>query len=150
VLEDERAIGQETVRYTPAGGTAEIRLAKGIGLKVEKTEAEAKRLAPVRVGKTDYIPVQLKGTLTITNYKSKPAALKVTKTVRGKVDRLSEGGILKATQILNGEPNPINDLEWRLTVPAGGTRTITYTFETYMSAERAGSPPVPIGDGDDA
>ena len=53
------------------------------------------------------------------------------------------------SQILNGEPNPINDLEWTISVPAGATKTITYTFETYMSAERAGSPPVPVGDGDD-
>jgi hypothetical protein len=32
VLENGRAIGQETIRYTPVGGTAEIRLAGGIGL----------------------------------------------------------------------------------------------------------------------
>lgn len=149
VLEDGRAIGQEQVKYTPAGATTEIRLSRGIGLKVEKQEAEAKRLAPVTVGKTDYIPVQLKGTLTITNHKAQAATVKVLKTVRGRVDKLSDDGKVKQTQILNGEPNPINDLQWNVTVPAGATKTITYTFETYMSAERAGSPPVPVRDGND-
>ncbi|MGV3616634.1 MAG: hypothetical protein ACO1SV_15005 [Fimbriimonas sp.] len=149
VLEDGKAIGQENVKYTPAGGTTEIRLARGIGLKVAKTEAEVKRLGGVKVGRTDYIPVQIKGTLTVTNYKTGAAAVKVTKTVRGRVDKLSDNGTIKNTQILNGEPNPINDLEWTISVPAGATKTITYTFETYMSAERAGSPPVPVGDGDD-
>lgn len=149
VLENGKAIGQENVKYTPAGGTTEIRLSRGIGLKVAKTEAETKRLAPVRVGRTDYVPVVLKGTLTITNYKAEAVAVKVTKTVRGKVGDLSDKGTVKNTQILNGEPNPINDLEWTVQIPAGATKTITYTFETYMSAERAGSPPVPTGNGDD-
>lgn len=149
VLENGKAIGQENIKYTPAGGTTEIRLSRGIGLKVSKTEAETKRLAPVRVGRTDYVPVVLKGTLTITNHKTEAAAVKVTKTVRGKVGDLSDKGTIKQTQILNGEPNPINDLEWTIQIPAGATKTITYTFETYMSAERAGSPPVPTGNGDD-
>ncbi len=149
VLENGKAIGQEQVRYTPSGATTEIRLSRGIGLKVAKTEAEVKRLGAVRVGRTDYIPVQIRGTLTITNHKNEAAAVKVTKTVRGRVDKLSDDGKVKNTQILNGEPNPINDLEWTVSIPAGATKTITYTFETYMSAERAGSPPVPAGDGDD-
>lgn len=148
VLEDGKAIGQETVKYTPAGGTAEIRLARGIGLQVEKTEAEVKRNGPVRVGKTDYIPVVIKGTLTITNHKTEKATVKITKTARGKVTDQSDGGKIKQTQILNGEPNPLNDLEWTVEIAPGATKTITYTFETYMSAERAGSPPVPVKDGD--
>jgi hypothetical protein len=149
VLENGKAIGQENVKYTPAGGTTEIRLSRGIGLKVAKTEAETRRLSPVRVGRTDYVPVVLKGTLTITNHKTEAVAVKVTKTVRGKVGELSDKGTVKQTQILSGEPNPINDLEWTVQIPAGATKTITYTFETYMSAERAGSPPVPTGNGDD-
>ncbi|WP_144241080.1 DUF4139 domain-containing protein [Fimbriimonas ginsengisoli] len=148
VLEDGKAIGQENVKYTPANGTAEIRLSRGIGLKVAKTEAEVRRGAPAHVGKTDYIPVFLKGTLTITNYKTTKATVRVTKTARGKVNELSDGGVVKQTQILNGEPNPINDLEWKVDVAPGATKTITYTFETYMSAERAGSPPIPSGNGD--
>lgn len=143
VLEDGKAIGQETIRYTPAGGSTEVRLARGIGLKVEKTEAEVKRGAAVKIGKTDFIPVTLKGTLTVTNYRPNAVALKVTKTLRGKVGEISDAGKLKQTQILSGEPNPINDLEWKVSIPVGGTKTITYTLETYMSSERAGSPPVP-------
>ncbi len=148
VLEDGKAIGQENVKYTPAGGTAEIRLARGIGLKVEKKESEVKRGGVVHVGKTDYIPVLLKGTLTITNYRTTASSVKVTKTSRGKMGDLSDKGEVKQTQILSGEPNPINDLEWKVVIAPGATKTITYSFETYMSAERAGSPPIPDRDGD--
>ncbi|HLK15241.1 MAG TPA: hypothetical protein VKT78_10580, partial [Fimbriimonadaceae bacterium] len=57
VVEDKRPIGQDNVKYTPAGGSAELHLARGIGLHVERREAEAKRGAPVTIGKTSYIPV---------------------------------------------------------------------------------------------
>lgn len=149
VLEDGHALGQENVRYTPAGGNAEVRLSQGIGLKVEKTEAEDHRGGPTKIGKTDFVPVTLKGVLTITNFKTVKAALTITKTMRGKVGALSDGGTVKQTQILNGEPNPINDVVWKIEVAPGATKKITYSFETYMSAEKAGSPPIPSGPGDD-
>jgi hypothetical protein len=145
VVEDKRPIGQDTVKYTPAGGTAELHLARGIGLHVEKREAEVKRGSPVLIGKTSYIPVTLNGTLTVTNYRRDDAEVHITKTLRGKASDLSNGGAIRDTQILNGEPNPINDIEWKLTVPPGATKTITYTVVTYMTGERAGSPPVPGG-----
>ncbi|HEY0868678.1 MAG TPA: hypothetical protein VGE01_14935 [Fimbriimonas sp.] len=143
VLEDGKAVGQESVKYTAAGADTEIRIARGIGLKVERSEAEVKRGGPTQIGKTNYVPVTLRGTLKVTNHRPDAAQLKITKTVRGKVGELSDKGTVKQTQILNGEPNPINDLEWTLAIAPGATETITYSFETYMSAERAGSPPVP-------
>ena len=125
-----------------------MRLSRGIGLKVVKTEAEVRRGAPTKVGKTEFIPVMLKGTLTITNFRTDAATVKVTKSLRGKVGVLSDGGVIKQTQVLNGEPNPLNDLEWSVSVAPGASKTITYSYETYMSAERAGGPPLPDGDQD--
>lgn len=145
VVEDKRPIGQDTVKYTPSGGSAELHLARGIGLHVEKREAEVKRGAPVTIGKTSFIPVTLTGTLTVTNYRQTDADVHIAKTLRGKASDLSDGGKIKDTQILNGEPNPINDVEWTIKVAPGAAKTITYTVVTYMSAERAGSPPVPSG-----
>lgn len=149
VLEDGRAVGQENVRYTPAGGSAEVRLSQGIGVKVERREAEDHRGSTAKIGKTDFVPVTLKGTLTVTNFRAVAADITITKTLRGKVILLSDGGLVKQTQILNGEPNPINDAVWKVTVPAGGTKKISYTYETYMTAEKAGAPPIPSGLGDD-
>jgi hypothetical protein len=145
VVEDGRAVGQEMIRYTPAGSSAEVRLSRGIGLRVERTEAEVKRGSPVKIGKTDFIPVTLKGTLTITNFRKEVSPVKVTKTVRGRVVSKSDEGALKQTQVLTGDPNPINDLEWNVKIAPGQVKIITYTIEMFMSAERAGSPPVPGG-----
>jgi hypothetical protein len=148
VVEDGNALGQETIKYTPAGSTAEVRLSRGIGLRVEKTEAEVKRGGPVHIGKSDFIPVTLKGSLTVTNFRSSDASVKITKTARGKMLTQSDGGVVKQTQVLSGEVNPINDLEWKVTVPKGATKVITYTVETYIFADRSGTPPVPATPGE--
>ena len=145
VLEDQHPIGQDTLKYTAAGGTAELHLARGIGLHVEKREAEVRRGTPGTIGKTSFIPITLQGTLTVTNYRKTTAEVHVTKTIRGKLGDLGDGGKIRDTQILNGEPNAVNDVEWTVKVAPGATKTLTYTVMVYMSAERAGSPPIPTG-----
>jgi hypothetical protein len=143
VLEDGKALGQEMIKYTPAGDTAEVRLSRGIGLRVEKTEAESKRGGVVHIGKSDFIPITLKGTLKITNFRGSDAPLKITKTARGRILTMSDDGKVKQTQVLSGEVNPLNDLEWKIVIPKGQTKIVTYTLETYIFADRSGTPPVP-------
>jgi len=143
VIEEGKAMGQETIRYTPPEGTAELRLSRGIGLRVEKTEAEQKRGAPVHIGKSDFVPVTLKGTLTVTNFRASASEVRVTKTVRGRVVSQSDAGIIRNTQTLSGEVNAINDLQWKIKLAPGETKAITYLFETLMFADRSGTPPVP-------
>ncbi|MBS1713896.1 MAG: hypothetical protein JST30_06125 [Armatimonadetes bacterium] len=143
VVEDGRAVGQETVKYTPAGGTAEIRLSRGIGMRVEKTESEVKRGAPVHIGKSDFIPVTLRGELKLSNLRGSDATVKIKKTVRGRIVSQSDGGSVRQTQVLTGEVNAINDLEWKVTAKAGQTSTVSYTFEAMVFADRSGTPPVP-------
>lgn len=143
VIEDGKPLGQDVVKYTGAGGTAELRLSKGVAVHVDKSESETKRSGPVNIGKATFIPVTLTGKLTISNLKSSDMEIHVAKTVIGKVDSVSNGGVVKDTQVLNGEPNPTNKLDWKLKIKAGETVTITYTYMTYMTASRAGSPPIP-------
>jgi hypothetical protein len=136
VLEDGKALGQEAIRYTPAGANAEIRLSRGIGMRIEKSEAEVKRGAPVKVGKTEMIPVTLKGVLTITNYRKDKAPLKIKKTVHGRIVDLSDDGKTKQTQLVTGDANPINEIEWKVDLAAGQTKVVTYTIETFIVTSR--------------
>ncbi len=103
-------------------------------MRVEKTEAEVKRGAPVKIGKTEFIPVTLKGTLTITNYRTGKAPVKVAKSARGKVLTQSDAGIVKQTLLQPGDPNPINQMEWKVEVAPGETKQIVYTVETMVPA----------------
>ena len=136
VIEDGKAMGQEMIRYTPTGANAEVRLSRGIGMRVEKTEAEVKRGDPVKIGKADFVPVTMKGTMLISNFRKDKATIKVTKTVRGKLGEMSDGGKIKKTQLADGEANATNQVEWKVEVPAGQSKEITYTFEMYLKYNR--------------
>ncbi|MCH8275459.1 MAG: hypothetical protein IH851_11790 [Armatimonadetes bacterium] len=134
VVEDERPVGQQMVKYTPPGGKAEMRLAKGIGLRVKRSEIEVKRGDPFKVGeRQQYLPITMKGTLTLENFRDDDAEVRVTRTVRGKVLEIMNDGVIKDTTVLKGDPNSLNVLEWKITVPAGEKLDLTYTYETYTS-----------------
>lgn len=143
VIDGGKALGQDTMQYVPSGGTAHLKLAQGIGVRVTHHEVEVKRAGPVHLGKADYIPVTLEGTLKIENHRSSDISITVTKTVHGKVLKLSNNGTVTDTQVLSGEPNTVNSVKWEVTVPAGKSLELTYDELTYMSADPAGAPPVP-------
>lgn len=143
VIDGGKALGQNTLEYVPSGGIAHLKLAQGIGVRVTHHEVEAKRGGVTRLGKADYIPVTLNGTLKIENHRSQDITITVTKTIRGKVLNISDGGTVLDTQVLSGEPNTVNSVKWQVKVPAGGEKVLTYQEMTYMSADPAGAPPVP-------
>ncbi len=144
VIDNGKAVGQDTLTYVPSGGMAKISLAEGIGVHVRRHEIELKRGGTVRIGKDDYIPVTMEGTLTIDAHRSHPVEMTITKTIRGKVMSLSHSGVIGNTQVLSGEANTVNDVKWKVSVASGKPTIIHYTYQTYISANAAGSPPVPI------
>lgn len=143
VLDGGKALGQENLPYTAAGAATEVRLARGVGLKVERTDAEVRRGGAVKVGRSEYVPIVIRGTLTVENRRGEEAEVRIRRTARGKVLEQSESGRIRNTQLLGGEPNPIHDLEWTVRVPAGGRKSVTYLVETLMAGDRVvGSPEV--------
>ncbi len=147
VVEDGRPLGQETIKFTPSGSTAELRLARGFGLRTEKTDIETGRGGVLTVGKTQFLPVKMKGTLKVTNFRNTEAPIKITRTVRGKMTTIGQNGVVKDTQVFTGDPNAVYKIEWNATIPANGTMSFDYEYETYTAIAKLGGPPVPEGEG---
>ncbi len=135
VVENQRPVGQQMVAYTPPGGKTELRLAQGIGLKTEKTESEVRRGDPMKIGVENYLPITLKGTFTLENFRKEPAEVRIFKTLTGKVLDLG-GGTVKDVQIARTGPNTVSRIEWKVTVPAGKKLEINYSYESYSSLGR--------------
>ncbi len=132
VVEEQRPVGQQMVQYTAPGGKTELRLAQGIGLKVEKTETELKRGDPFKIGEESWLPITLRGELTLENFRKEPAEVRVFRTLIGKVLDLG-GGKVKNVSVAKTGPNTFSRVEWKLTVPAGKKLEIVYSYETYSS-----------------
>jgi hypothetical protein len=135
VVEDQRPVGQQMVEYTAPGGKTELRLATGIGLKVERTETELKRGEPFKIGQENWLAITLQGKLTLENFRKEPAAVRVSRTLMGKILELG-GGTVKHVEVAKTGPNTTSLVEWNLTVPAGKQLEITYTYEAYSSLGR--------------
>lgn len=131
VVENQRPVGQQLVKYTPSGGSAELRLAAGIGMRTKKSEVEVKRGDTIKIGDAQFLPITLKGTLTMENYRSEDANVKVRRQISGKVLEMKQGGYLEYTSVQPGDPNASNVIEWKVTIPAGGKLEMEYTYETY-------------------
>ncbi len=135
VVESQRPVGQQQIEFTAPGGKAELRLAKGIGLKVERFEIESKRGEPFKVGDQNFLTLTLGGKLSLENFRPEAAEVRVTRTVSGKVLTVGSGGKVKNTSADAGM-NATNVLEWTVTVPAGGKLALDYAYEKTLSLGR--------------
>ena len=135
VVEGQRPVGQQRIEYTPPGGKTELRLAQGIGLKVERNETELKRGEPFKVGLENYLPIQLKGKLTLENFRKESANVRVHRTLVVKVIEAG-GGTVKNVSISATGPRTASHVEWKVTIPAGKKLEINYSYETYSSLGR--------------
>lgn len=135
VVENQRPVGQQMVAYTPPGGKTELRLAQGIGLKTEKTESEVKRGDPFKIGADNYLPITIKGTFTLENFRKEPAEVRIYKMLVGKILDLG-GGTVKDVQIAKTGPNTVSRVEWKVTVPPGKKLEVNYGYETYSALGR--------------
>ncbi|MCO5297741.1 MAG: DUF4139 domain-containing protein [Fimbriimonadaceae bacterium] len=133
VVEDARPVGQERIEYTAKGGKAELRLAQGIGLKVERVEKEVKRGDPYKIGDQNFLAITLGGTLSLENLRKEPAEVRVTRTVEGKVLSVGSGGSVKNTVVQRTSPNASNTLEWKITVAPGTKTALDYSYETVVN-----------------
>lgn len=135
VVEDLRPAGQQMMQYTAPGDKTELRLAQGIGLKVERAEKELKRGDPFRIGTENWLPITLEGRLTLENFRKEPAKVRIKRTLNGKLIDIG-GGVVKGAEVANSGPNTKNSVEWNVTVAPGKKHEIVYSVETYTSMGR--------------
>lgn len=136
VIEDMRPVGQTVMKYTANGDEAELRMARAVGIKVEASQTEVSRGEPITVGETRYVPITMKGTLTIENFRNRDAQVRVSRTAFGRVIEVMNGGKVKDTQVQTNTPNSRNVLEWMVVAPGGKKTELSYTYETFAAATR--------------
>lgn len=128
-----RILGQDTLTYTPVGGTVTLRVTQAVGVAAEQEEVELEREAQgiVIYGRT-YQRVRLEGTLRVRNFKGEPIDLEVVKTVSGElVSTTPEASLTRPASGLK-QVNPVYTLTWHLTVEAGGKAELKYRYTALV------------------
>jgi hypothetical protein len=133
VASNGKPLAQDTLPYTAAGSTAEIKLTIATDVAVERTEEEVERKPRdyQRAGYT-YDLVVIEGTLTMRNFKREAITLDVTTTIAGQSTLRQPEGKVTRLALQPKAVNPSEQLEWQVAIPAGAERTVKYRYKVWV------------------
>lgn len=130
VLSGNKPVSQDTLLYTPKGGTTDLKLTVATDVRTDRQELETGRQPrAAHWNNLDYDVVQVSGTLKAKNHKATAIKLIVKKDLVGEVITVSdEGKAEKIAQPIRSE-NPNSRITWELTLAPGEEKTLTYTYK---------------------
>ena len=95
LVRDNRVLAQGMMTYTSVGASTDLEITKAVDIQVAKSETETQRTPnAVRWQGDDYARVDLAGKITLTNYKTQPVELEITRHVLGNVLTADHGGVV--------------------------------------------------------
>ena len=126
-------LGQDTLKYTPAGAKSTLRITRAIGVKGDQIELETGRKRnAMQWHNQQYDLVTIQGELSVLNTLAKPIALEITKTLSGETKSVDPDA--KQEKLAKGlrRVNPVTKLTWTLDLAGGAEKKLTYTYEVYV------------------
>ena len=127
-----KPLAQDTINYTPKTTKTNLKLTVATDIKTNRHEYEIERQRDVRLYRSSYDLVTVKGELYIHNAKSKDVTMEIKKKVTGEVLEVShDGKIDKVAEGLRGV-NFNSFISWEIPVKAGEEVEVTYTYKVYI------------------
>lgn len=129
ITEKEQFLAQDLLKYTPVGGTVDVKLSKAIDIVMRNAEEESQRNDSYKIINS-YMNsrVVIKGSVTISNLQNKEVTVKVKKILNGSVLSQSDNG--KATRTGMGyDNNPSSMIAWEIKMPVNGKKVLSYEYE---------------------
>jgi hypothetical protein len=127
-----KPLAQDVINYTPKGIKTNLKLTVATDIKTNRNEYEIERQRDVRLYRSSYDLVTVKGELYIHNAKSKDVTMEIKKKVTGEVLAVShDGKITKVAEGLRGV-NFNSFISWEIPVKAGEEIEVSYTYKVYI------------------
>lgn len=131
----QQPISQDLLNYTPSKGHSFIKLTEAPDVKINHKETQVKREKRVLVFPKEngyhYDLITVEGSIKIKNHKRKAIDMNVRKTISGKLLSSSLKYLEQIPPSIRHSPNQITNFCWEPSIEAGGTLTITYTYQMY-------------------
>ncbi|HVS17450.1 MAG TPA: hypothetical protein VMT18_02535 [Planctomycetota bacterium] len=132
-LSGGRLLGQDTLRYTAPGASTTLRITRAIDVAAERAEFETARERGLRpFGSGTYDLVTVDGILRITNQRPEPIELEVEKHLRGELTANPDEARVETVAEGLRRVNPSQRLKWNVSVDAGATLELRYTYTLYV------------------
>lgn len=140
----DTVLAQDTITYTPRGGTVDIAIGTAVNIPVKQTDIELKRtVKATTISGVDYILVEMESAVKLSNYSEKAVDLEVTRQVVGEVENTTpEADVSKQTTtgrpvIINGRGyptsalNPLSQIVWKLSLAPGKSAELKCRWRYY-------------------
>lgn len=127
----EKPIAQDTINYTSRTAKSSLKLTVATDVSADKREDEIDRKHEVVINRSRFDEVTVQGELSVTNYKSEPVKMSITKNLTGEVLKSGEGKVRKLAVGL-ASANPRSLIEWEIELAAGKTVKLAYEYKVYV------------------
>lgn len=126
-------LGQDTLKYTPPGGTAILRITRAVGVKAEQIELETSRKREaIRMYGDTFDQITVRGDLSLLNTQNKAIKLEITKTLSGEVRSTDPAAKQEKLAKGLGRMNGLSKLTWTVELPPATEKQINYVYEVYV------------------
>jgi hypothetical protein len=126
-------LGQDTLKYTPPGGTAILRITRAVGVKADQVELETSRKREaIRMYGDTFDLITVRGDLSVLNTQNKAITLEITKTLSGEVQSTDPGAKQQKLAKGLGRMNGLSKLTWTIDLPPATEKQLNYIYEVYV------------------
>ncbi len=125
-------VSQNELKYTPVGGSNEVKMTIAPDILVTDSEKETDRAEKAKQYTYWYDEVTMEGKIEIKNYKDKDIKIKIYRTIDGELVKSNEDWESEQRLSYNDAKNKCNDVYWEIEVDANETNTITYTYKILV------------------
>ena len=135
VFKNGEILGQDMMHYVSVGSPTEVKITKALDVHAEMDESESKR----ERGAIKSLPsmpmydlVTMNGTLLVSNRKPKAVHMRIKKNLNGEVVSVTNNPKTSKTATGLRTINPFSKLEWDVTVDAGKSLKLGYSYKVYV------------------
>jgi hypothetical protein len=129
MTEKEQFLAQDLLKYTPVGGTVDVKLSKAIDIVMRNAEEETERNDSFKkINSYLYSRIVIKGSVTISNLQNQEVIVGVKKVLSGGVVSQSDGGKVTRTG-MGHDNNPSSLIVWEIKMPVNGKKVLNYEYE---------------------
>lgn len=134
VFKDANPLGQGSLTFTPVAGEKVVRVSPATEIIGTHKLAETARTTEQRKingASTTFNVITIQGTIKITNVKTEPVEVVITRNFSGKVTSATDGGKTTKEGLNPNAFNPNSTVTWNLTAPSG-EKEIRYVYKVYV------------------
>ncbi len=155
IVNGDRVLAQAMMTYTAVGGDVDLTLTTAVDIGVKKSEHETGRIPRAAQWEgSDFERIDLAGSITLTNFRTEPTVIEVTRRVLGNVGSADQGGKTSMVNVLEdvgagttgqmpawwgsypwpgwwGHFNGIGQIKWTVKLDAGKSADLGYSWNYY-------------------